>query len=57
MPSKYCFKWYHWLLFPFAKKVIGIDGECKSYGFIIFGKLYIYNFSPQNNHSKERMGG
>jgi hypothetical protein len=44
MTNKNYFKWYHWFLFPFAKKVVGIDGNSRSYAFIIFGRMFVYKF-------------
>jgi hypothetical protein len=47
-------KWYHWFLFPFAKKFIGCDSGTSIYSFIIFGKSYVYKIK-QVLQSAERL--
>jgi len=41
LPHNLHMKWYHWFLYPFAKKFFTWDDNIYMTGFRIFGKIYI----------------
>jgi len=42
-------KWYHWLLYPWAKRFSCLDENTYLKGFRIFGKVYITKMTSVAN--------